>query len=104
MFSVFCSKGMSKFSQVVQPSLLCCVWLFEIFLLCYWLFRTVRLQTQTVRLHAQNSAITAELLFVGTNQNAGITSDFKMDIINSDLQYRSGYFRLLTTPQLQTVN
>ena len=34
-----------------------------------------------MRLQTQNSAITAELLFLGTNQNAEITSDFKMDII-----------------------
>ena len=38
-------------------------------LLCDWLFRTARLQTQTERLQAQNSAIKAELLFLGTNQN-----------------------------------
>ena len=63
---------------------------FELFLPCNWLFKIVRLQTQTVRLLAQNkmqlqtqnSAITAELLFLGTSQNAGITSDFKIDIYN----------------------
>ena len=38
-------------------------------LLCDWLFRIARFQTQTVRLQAQNSAIKAELLFLGTNQN-----------------------------------
>ena len=39
-----------------------------------------------MRLQTQNSAITAELLFLGTNQNAGITSDFKMDIIKTEMR------------------
>ena len=57
---------------------------------CDYRPKIVRLQTKqcdyrlkTVRLQAKNSAITAELLFWGTNQNAGITSDFKMDVINA---------------------
>ena len=89
IFSVFYSKDMSKFlffsnfSQVVHPFFLCCDWLFELFLLCDCLIGIVRLQSQTVRLQAQNSAIAAKLLFLETNQNAGITSDFKMDIINN---------------------
>ena len=96
MFSAFCSKDMSKFSlfskfsQLVQPSLLCCDWLFEFFLLCDWLFRTVRLQ-------AQNSAIRAKLLFLGANQNAGIASDCKMDIIVNET-FTSG-FELVQLPQ-----
>ena len=70
-FLYFAARAYKKFSQVVQPSLLCCDGLFEIFLLCDWLFRTVGLQ-------AQNSASTAELLFLGTNQNEGNIIDFKM--------------------------
>lgn len=45
------------------------------FLLCYWLFKTMRLQTQ-------NSAIHFVITVWGTNQNVGITTDFKVDITN----------------------
>ena len=52
-------------------------WLFELFLLCDWLFRTVRLQAQDSAItDSKETAITAELLFLETNQNAGIASDF----------------------------
>ena len=57
LFSVFYSKDLSNFSfffskflQVVHPFLLCFDWLFELFLFCDWLFRIVRLHTQTVRI------------------------------------------------------
>ena len=59
---------MSKFSEVVQPFLLCCDWLFEFFLLC--------VVVQNSAITDSNSAITAELLFLETNQNVGVTSDF----------------------------
>ena len=51
-------------------------WLFQLFLLYDRLIKIVRLQ-------AQNSVIYAELIMSGTNQIAGINSDFRMDIINA---------------------
>ena len=48
---------------------------------CDYRLKQYDYRPKIVRSLTQNSTVTAELLFLGTNHNAGITSDFKMDII-----------------------
>lgn len=43
---------------------------------CNWLFKTVQLQTKTIN---------AAIMMSRTNQIAGITGDFKMDIIKDGI-------------------
>ena len=52
---------------------------------CDYRLKQCDYRLKTVRLQTQNSANTAEHLFWGTNQNVGITSDFKMGIIRYDM-------------------